>query len=127
MKRRDFIFITTAGIAAISIPAYYFYLGDIEYDSSLAQPQSLSLIWDTETINAIGTGYRNQFPAEHKARSLVRQLNKDLSVGSGDLAEALEHKVAEDFETGNTVMIDGWILSVTEARQCALFSTIQSK
>lgn len=60
MKCRDFIIITTAGIAAISIPAYYFYLGDIEYDSSLAQPQPLSLIWDAETKSAIGTSYRNQ-------------------------------------------------------------------
>jgi hypothetical protein len=28
--------------------------------------------------------------------------------------------------TGNTVVIQGWVLSTTEARQCALFSLARS-
>jgi hypothetical protein len=30
--------------------------------------------------------------------------------------------VQRDFAAGRTVMLDGWVLAVTEARQCALFS-----
>jgi len=39
----------------------------------------------------------------------------------------LEESIKNDFETGNTVIVDGWILSRTEARQCALLSTINPK
>ena len=125
MKRRNFILIASAGIAALSIPTYYFYLKQDKYDSLLAEPRSLSLIWDNETINDIGNRYRELVHGESKERSLVGALNKELSYDNDDLAAALDQKIGEDFASGNTVMIDGWILSVTEARQCALFSTIQ--
>ena len=32
--------------------------------------------------------------------------------------------VRDDFARGRTVVIQGWVLSVTEARQCALFSLL---
>jgi hypothetical protein len=35
---------------------------------------------------------------------------------------AWEEQIKNDFGTGNVVIIDGWILAITEARQCALFS-----
>ena len=35
-------------------------------------------------------------------------------------------QITDDYNKGNTVMIDGWILSRIEARQCALFSLIQT-
>ena len=50
---------------------------------------------------------------------------KDLSDDKAGFAESLEKKIKTDFETGNIVLVDGWVLSISEARQCALFS--QSK
>jgi len=41
--------------------------------------------------------------------------------------ENMQQKVTEDYESKEIVMIDGWLLSVTEARQCALFSLLQTK
>jgi len=32
--------------------------------------------------------------------------------------------VRRDFETGRTVLVNGWVLAATEARQCALFSLL---
>jgi hypothetical protein len=32
--------------------------------------------------------------------------------------------VRRDFDTGRTVLVNGWVLSATEARQCALFSLL---
>jgi hypothetical protein len=32
--------------------------------------------------------------------------------------------IHDDFEKGRTVVLNGWILSLTEARQCALFSLV---
>ena len=34
--------------------------------------------------------------------------------------------VHDDFDDGRTVVVDGWILSATEARQCALYSLTQA-
>lgn len=123
MKRKDFILITAAGLTAISIPLAYTYLIKSEYDSLLAQPKSLSLIWDNQTISDIGNRYRSQVPRENKERALVKQLLAEAD--SRNLSLSLEGKIKRDFETGNTIMVDGWILSITEARQCALSSTIQ--
>jgi hypothetical protein len=125
MKRKDFILITAAGLTAISIPIVYAYLTKSEYDSLLAQPKSLSVIWDNQTINDIGNKYRSQVPGENRERLLVKQLLS--GTDSHNLALSLEEKIIRDFETGNTIIVDGWILSITEARQCALSSTIQPK
>jgi hypothetical protein len=124
MKRRDFILLaTTTGIAAVAVP--YYYLKDVEYDKTLAEPKHLSMIWDTETISKIGDKYRLQVPDENSERSLVKLLSADIP--SSQIEQSLEQKIKTDFKNGNTVMIDGWILSVTEARQCALLSTLKSK
>jgi hypothetical protein len=124
MKRRDFILLATTGIAAVAVP--YYYLSDVEYDRSLAEPQQLALIWDAETITKIGDNYRLQVPDEKSERTLVKLLSENIS-SEGTVGKSLEQKIKKDFETGNTVMVDGWILSVTEARQCALFSTANTK
>ena len=36
--------------------------------------------------------------------------------------QSIPHLVRDDFAHGRTVVIEGWVLAVTEARQCALFS-----
>jgi len=125
MKRRNFILIGTAGIAAISIPSAFYFFGDVQYDKSLSEPRSLSLIWDSQTIASIGNQYRLQTPAENSRRKLVRKLLDDISDQNGEMTSLLEEKIIKDFETGDTIIADGWILSITEARQCALFSIDQ--
>ena len=39
------------------------------------------------------------------------------------LEALLNQKIQQDFEAGRTVVVNGWVLSQTEARQCALFSS----
>jgi hypothetical protein len=122
MKRRTFITITATGIAAVAVPLLYRSCQGMGYDSALAEPRALSLIWDEETIEAVGKSYRKLVPEERKARALARLLSEGIPAEDVDMGKALEDKIKSDFETGRTVAIDGWILSVTEARQCALFS-----
>jgi hypothetical protein len=38
------------------------------------------------------------------------------------MPRSLEDQVREDFIKGHTILVDGWVLSVTEARQSALFA-----
>ncbi len=113
MKRRDFVLSAVAGAGILSASAYYFFDG-VDYDSALAEPQSLSFIWDVKTINDIGNQYRAINPEESGQRSLVKLLR----------TAPTDEAVANDFATGKTVIVDGWILSLTEARQCALASIV---
>ena len=127
MNRRSFVLLGATGVAAISIPGACSYFGNVEYDPMLAQPQSLSLIWNTEAVKTIGNKYRSLVPDEKNVGSLVNLLMKDLSDDKAGLAESLEEKIKTDFDAGNIVLVDGWVLSVSEARQCALFSQSKTK
>lgn len=116
MKRRVFILSAVAGAGVLSASAYYFF-SDADYDPALADPQALSFIWDAKTIKDIGNQYRAINPDEASQRALVKLLNTTPD----------DQTIANEFATGKTVVIDGWILSLTEARQCALASTIDTK
>jgi hypothetical protein len=39
---------------------------------------------------------------------------------------SIDRQVTDDFAAGRTAVVDGWVLSVTEARQCALFSLLST-
>ena len=69
-------------------------------------PEMLSSLANKKTLREIGNEYLNQYPAEKN------QL-QDLIV---------RENVQSDFSKGNVVVIKGWVLSVTEARQCALLT-----
>ena len=124
MKRRKFIIHGAVGLAALSIPVSCQNYKSGEFDKVLAQPTSLLKIWDYETIAKIGNQYLLSNQEENKERTLVKLLEQ-IDVKEGSLAQGLEQKVINDFENGSMVMVDGWILSITEARQCALFSVSQ--
>ena len=56
---------------------------------------------------------------ENDKRNLKELLVQDAGMMGNDLEITLKSKVAEDFNSGNTILVDGWLLSITEARQCA--------
>ena len=86
----------------------------------------LSYIWDTATIRDIGENYRKQFSDEDSERKLVNFLSDYASTESTTTIEMLRQQIANDYSQGNIVLVDGWVLSRTEARQCALFSLKQT-
>jgi hypothetical protein len=126
MKRRDFITMGTVGLAATLIPSACYYFRDTSYDPSLTEPESLALIWDKETIIAIGNDYRLQVPNEKNESVLVEELLRDVPGDVKALSSFIEMKIKNDFEKNNTVNVNGWVLSTTEARQCALLSTLKN-
>jgi hypothetical protein len=121
MKRRNFILLTGVGISAIAIPTWYYKYRDLEYDQLLTEPEFLSHIWNGNSIGEIGEIYRKQFSNENSKGKLVKYLS-DYKTETASIIEVLRQQVTDDYIKGNTVMVDGWILSKTEARQCALFS-----
>lgn len=126
MKRRNFIILSSLGVAALGASYWYLMYSEEGYYNSLHYPDTLSSIWDTQTIMEIGMEYRNQVPNEDSEEFLFQSLSSQTSNTISNL-KTFRALVRRDFELEKTMMIKGWIISITEARQCALFSIINSK
>ena len=130
MKRKKFIYLSIGGAIAIATPTLYCRNPDKTLNKTLGQPKFLSSICDPNTLSEIGTAYINKYPAEKKEDQLKGLLLAD-STGqptpkTADLSLLLDQKITNDFKTEKTVVVSGWILSLTEARQCALFSLTEN-
>jgi hypothetical protein len=95
-------------------------------ESTIPPPDFLSHTIDRETMVTIGRAYRQKFPGENdrdKIAALLMQNHpaKD-KAGKTDLQEYFEKQIEAEFASDQVVVIAGWILARTEARQCALFS-----
>jgi len=84
------------------------------------------LVGDLSGARAIGTRYLVIAPEERDAAFLARHLFAGVAdgphhaAGMSALRQAIGAHRQRDFTTGDTVIIDGWILARTEARLCAL-------
>lgn len=122
MKRRAFLVASTMASTAAAFPRLLASSTQPEYDASIALPLDLARIWDTATIAKVGELYRLLAPQENNEETLVNLLLRNKKTVNTDLVSALALAIQQDFESAKIVTIDGWILSVSEARQCALFS-----
>jgi hypothetical protein len=129
MKRRTFIGLSTFTAASLTSILKYGCAPKV-VDKSLGQPLSLSKILDTKRIHEIGLGYRQKFPAENDlqelAELLTNQNSLDKLTDSTAIRSTLDKRTEMDFDNGKTVVVNGWVLAENEARQCALFSFLQS-
>jgi hypothetical protein len=126
MKRKNFILLSGLGISAIAIPTWHFNFRELEYDSSLKSPEFLSNFLDGKSIIEIGELYLKQVPDENNERKLVSLLPIS-DTSDNNTIEILQQQITDEYISGETFIVDGWILSKTEARQCALYSLIQNQ
>ncbi|MEP7376332.1 MAG: hypothetical protein ABI675_23245 [Chitinophagaceae bacterium] len=128
MRRRTFIMATIAVAATAAVPIIGYRRKHLLSDDPLMRPNVLAHFCDGDTIRDIGVKYRTQVPLEDKRQKLVDLLltkNNGEKVESSNyrkVSELLENKIQSEFKTGKIIVEDGWVLSETEARQCALFS-----
>ena len=129
MKRRTFIYLSFATAAGMGAPFVSCRNKSAALNKILAQPKFLSHICDAKTLREIGKVYKEEFPSESKKEQLANELLTDNSGKSfaetadqSSISSLLDQKIKQDFETGKTVVVKGWVLSATEAQQCALFS-----
>ena len=116
LDRRRFLQVTAIGvIAALAEPA----CADDRRDA-IDHPQLLDLL-GPERVRELGAHYRAATPNETTADSL-RAAIRNGHASRFPLPASRSSQIREDFESGRTVLVDGWVLSVTEARQAALFS-----
>ena len=94
-------------------------------DVRLARPDLLAVL-GPERVRAIGVAYRERVPAERDADGLRAAIRASAASSAHPLwaPPAVAELVREDFARGRTVVVDGWLLAATEARQCALYSLL---
>ena len=125
MKRRRFLLLSLFGLF-ISLVGIWYYKLKSATGRDLRHPIDLAEICDQNTLINIGNTYR-RLTDENNKKHLEELLLKDAEVHHTEIKTGLKTKVTEDFNTGNTILIDGWLLSITEARQCALLSISVAK
>jgi hypothetical protein len=129
MKRRTFLWTLTLAGSAMAIPIIYRRYQNSKWDQPLIHPFVLSHFCDEETIRQIGMEYRSQFPSENSVEKITALLIKEntfLLSDNASTARKLEKNIQAEFKSNKIITIDGWVLSTTEARQCALFSFTQT-
>lgn len=129
MDRRTFVRVSVGGAAYFLLPLTSCNSGDPELRHKLSTPRSLSRIHDTTTLRELGEQYRQRVPAENQESRLVDLLMTNAkgepvprSSDSAFLQDSLKERIEYDFMTDDIVVIQGWVLATTEARQCALLS-----
>ncbi len=133
MLRRTFVELTSMAFAGSVVSFVGCTSSPTHLERILSLPSALAAIHNPETIAALGESYRISVPDEDNLEQLRNMLLLDVKdnviaedTDDATLKQLLEERVKSDFDQGETVILDGWILSKTEARQCALFSLTQT-
>lgn len=86
---------------------------------------------DKSAIEEIGKSYLKKHPEENTEEQLKKNILGSFDGNSlakketeGSIDQFFEQKILSEFKNGNQELVDGWVLSVTEARQCALFTVL---
>ena len=122
MKRRNFLVFSALGITSAAIPIWYYKYRPLSYDGLILEPEYLSYIMDGQSMYDLGSVYREQTPGERSEKELLSLLPAQDETSNDALLAEIRKEIKLDYENDNVICIDGWILSKTEARQCALFS-----
>ncbi|NUQ20107.1 MAG: hypothetical protein HOQ09_04020 [Gemmatimonadaceae bacterium] len=122
VNRRQFLLAT--GLVAAGVAGVGCAPGASYADDALARPALLDELGPAR-VRAIGEKYRAARRDERSVHALRAAILDSRPLASrllGAAAPSAPELVRDDFAHGRTVVVDGWVLAVTEARQCALYS-----
>jgi hypothetical protein len=119
LDRRQFLSVAAAGAALTLGGSAAIDRESVAGLRTLAHPDLL-LALGAESVREIGRGYRAMVPAESDRAALETALRADLHAARVSNEEC----VRADFAAGRVIVVRDWMLSRTEARQCALFSLL---
>jgi hypothetical protein len=117
LNRRRFIKVSALGVVAAVADS-----GCARADSNQIQYPQLVTILGPERVRQLGAHYRAMTPQERSEAALRTAISNGRSGFRLPFGNSLEDQIEDDFAKGRTVLVDGWVLSVTEARQAALFA-----
>lgn len=117
LDRRQFLSAAAAGAAIVLIGVRGADDGADADARDLAHPELLVAL-GPEMVREIGRSYRALVPEESDTTTLEAAVRAGLRARRA----SNDDPVRADFEAGRVVVVGNWMLSRTEARQCALFS-----
>ena len=120
IRRREWLFLVGGGLLAACARPDEQPRAESGESAEPVDPKSVSsaVVTAPQTLILTGEGrkigrtYTRKTPAEAKAASLLAELPRG--------AEALNTRIASDYERDDVVVLRGWILARTEARLLAL-------
>ena len=123
IDRRRFLQLTAAGaLAGLTGGAC---ASDEAGDTrAVAEPALLGML-GADRVRELGVRYRQTVPEEDREAALRGAITDGGQRGlrfPWTSRPSIARQVRDDFAEGRTVLVNGWVLSATEARQCALFS-----
>jgi hypothetical protein len=129
MKRRTFIYTGVAITVGVGLSDLFFWNNEPKWKKRpFLYPFILSNILDEKSLRIIGNSYRVMKPDENSKVKLLNAITSSMNTiqtGTNDLANQateIEKNVEKDFKSDKLIVIKGWVISETEARQCALLS-----
>jgi hypothetical protein len=121
LDRRGFLQLTAAGMVA-SLTNSACARDTSDDATATARPDLLVMLGGARVLE-IGTRYRAAVPNENTAASLNAAISSSRHRTFPWIGHrSIEERIRDDFADGRTVVVSGWVLSETEARQCALYS-----
>ena len=122
MKRRSFVQKVISAGAISTMPSGWFAIINQELNP-FARPELLSILDDPQAVNEIGKAYLRRHPAAQNPNALIAYIDAKIDYKhTGEIQAVISRQIKSDFAHGNTIQLNGWILSQTEAQQCALYS-----
>ncbi|MDP9206417.1 MAG: hypothetical protein M3P12_13355 [Gemmatimonadota bacterium] len=119
LDRRRFLLVTTAGMLS-SLTETACTGGDDT--NAPAEPELVEML-GPERVRQIGTQYRADVPQESSAAALREAISSSSRRGfARRYRRSIEAQIHDDFAASRIVVVSGWVLSLTEARECALYS-----
>ncbi len=126
MDRRQFLEIGGTSVLAFPLAGSIALIVPPREQQRLMRPDMLTRVGDDGLTRRLGRQYRRAFPKENRSIVLKNILRRSAAREDGsDLSSQLQSRIERDFAEGHTVVLDGWILARTEARQCALVSLLK--
>jgi hypothetical protein len=129
MKRRTFIYTGVAVAGGIALSDLLLLNNESKWKKQpFLYPFILSNFLDEGSLRIIGNSYRINRPDENSKEELLNAITSGIPTiqsRTNDIvsqAMEIEKNVEKDFKSDKFIVIKGWVISETEARQCALLS-----
>ena len=121
LDRRRFLQLAATGmVAGLANSAC---AGETSEDAGALGKPALIEMLGPERAREIGTQYRATVPRENTAATLREAISSSQHRQFPWIrSRSIQEQIHDDFAAGRTVVVSGWVLSQTEARQCALYS-----
>ncbi len=126
MDRRHFIASAAAGALGLGLSGAAWETAPSANLQTLARPALLDMLGERR-VRDLGMRYRAMYPAACDANTLCADIldgDRPPAADAPATRAYLNARIQGDFDAGRTMILKGWVLSITEARQCALFSLV---